>query len=152
MLIILGFLLYLIFGVKGEDYVEQTEEFADPKMASSVLGGILKTTIDCSTGTETKKYSVTELLQDCYNWDLIGCGSTSFCEVPESRIEFMLNKTLRDWGKSYWFEVAAGISSGKPDITINHRGCTKASRQRKPTLQPIPIMGGTLNVSLGICD
>ncbi len=143
-LILLGFLLYLRFGMNGNN--ADFEEFADPKMAASTLNAMLKTTVSC----DSKKYSITELLQDCYNWKMVYCGGQDSCTFAENSLGIMLDTSLKQWGKGYWFLATAGTVN---EITLHEPiSCTRLSRQRNPALQPIPIMSGILNVSLGICD
>jgi hypothetical protein len=150
-LVILAVFLYVMFVPSGNTLVDQRQGLTDPKLASSSLDAMLRTTVYCNYTRQT--YSVTELLQDCYYWGIIHCEREmqgNSCDVAKDRINSMLNSTLKKWGRSYLFE--AKTSTQDKFGGIANGGCTAAKAQKKPAHQPVPLASGILNVTLRLCS
>ncbi len=156
-LVIFAVLLYLMFAPSAKTPLEQDRDLTDTKLASSTLDAILRSTIDCNNGRTDQEYSVTELLQDCVYWDIIQCRrsptditSVDSCKFARGKIGFMLNETLRTWGRTYLLQTNGGIMGRMGSIASG--SCSSSSAARKPAHQPIPLAAGVLNVTLRICS
>lgn len=150
-LVILAIFLYVMFVPSDSTPQEIKRGLTDPKLASATLDSMLRTNIYCPVNMQ--KYSITEILQDCFYWGIIDCkAENDACVVAESDIELMLNSTLKKWGRNYQFSAKPPQSSRETEIVISNGECNKNSRQEKPANQPIPIASGILNAGLRICS
>jgi hypothetical protein len=148
-LVILAIFLYVMFVPRGETPQEAKRGLTDPKLAAATLDAILRTTVYCSS--KQQKYSVTELLQDCYYWQIIMCEPThDSCYAAKNRTTIMLNSTLNKWGRSYQFQTKNSVATTEPDLIIG--SCSSTRAQNKPAHQPVPMPSGVLNVTLRICS
>ena len=155
-LVIFGFLLYLMFS-SGEK--EDTREgFLEPKMASSILNAMIKTSVKCNEGTV---YSITDLLKHCADSSFghITCsewGDQDACFISHYVITSMLTSTMGQYKLPYWLEVTVGdgqvLRQGDgTEFNWNSERCDKAKKQKKPAYQPIQLTTSTLKVMFGIC-
>lgn len=126
-LMIFGLLIYLKF-TSGEKK-NPRDDYLQPKMASSVLNAMLKTSVACNTrGTDDTSddiiYSITDLLKDCMDVNLhtITCPAYVWldefpdglitnnnypesCQVAEDMFKTMLKGSLDKYSIPYYLEV-----------------------------------------------
>ena len=157
-LLIFGFLFFIMF-TSGEKS-DTREEFLQPKMASSILTSMLKTSMKCGDAV----YSVTDLLKDCgdVTLRLIYCGNYEFhdsnndqaiqsCGIDKDMIEEMLASTMDVYDREYWMKAYTS-SQEIFEIQAIDSECTENSPQKSPAHQPFELTTDTLNIGFGICS
>lgn len=150
LLIAIGMIFVFRFmGNKPKDELKQ--DFVDTKLASNMLNVILKTTLDC------KDIEIKNLYQDCAKGitNIDYCGDNNPCRKANQVVEDILNKTLKEWEKSYAFEAKL-LSTGWIVTNIINKDCTKDNIGTKYSYlesetYPIPTDEGTMLIRLDIC-
>jgi hypothetical protein len=111
LIIVIMISIILLFALKAmlDKKDSSQNEFIQRSLASSFIGSMLNTNSICTKDTHMDK-----VLIDCAKYPTMG-GSNEFkcdngmksCEFASIIIEDMLNKTLKEWKKSYEFKVKA---------------------------------------------
>jgi len=138
-LILIG--IVFVFGfILEKEPVQYKKQFTQTEVASNTLNTFLRTTSGC------KELSMTELLQDCSQNQIVVCleGQNS-CEYVSAAAEQIFDDTLKKWGISYEFNVFF-----EEDNQILGLGKVCVG-DKKSKLFPIPTDSGVLNVKMDIC-
>ena len=97
-LIIIG--MAFVFGfITDHGSVEYKKQFTQTEIASNTLSTFLRTTSGC------KELSMTELLQDCSQNQIVVCSEQNSCEYVTAATEQIFDDTLEKWNIDYEFKV-----------------------------------------------
>lgn len=172
MLIFMG-MFFMLSTSSGKDSSAK-EDYVAHQVAANVLNSLLTTKVVCTTDYNL---TLTELLQNCANYNDITCDKTNFsegidravssCELSEMVIKYVLNETLDLWRVNYFLNMTKDNSDFVNDydeIKINFisnervywRGHYYDGCQRrfggKSKMFPIPLYPGTLWIELFVCN
>ncbi len=152
-IVIIGILLSLRF-MKSSTVDETESDFTDSTLASNMLNVMLKTDLDCSG----KDLEMSNLLQDCAedvkNKDYCYVGDSDPCAKAQGIIEFLLEETLVEMKKDYYFEAKLydDVKISLPaEPTCTSESVGKAYSTRISESYPLPTKKGTMEISLAIC-
>ena len=139
LLITLG--IVFVFGFISENgSLQYKRQFTQTEIASNTLSTFLRTTSGC------KELSMTELLQDCSQNQIVVClEDQNSCEYVLAAAAQIFDDTLEKWGISYEFKVF--FEEENPVLGIGE-ACVG---DKKSKLFPIPIDSGILKVKMDIC-
>ena len=139
-LLIIGMTFVIRFMIAQEP-VDIKKQFTQAEIASNTLNTFLK-----STSQNCNDLSMTELLQDCGQSEIIECENfQKSCEYVEGAAVFIFGETLLLWKVDYEFKAFKQESN--PIFTLGNR--CPASKKSKTF--PIPTSSQTLFVKLDVC-
>jgi hypothetical protein len=139
-LITLAMAFVIRFGVLNKP-ADFKESFTQTELASNMVNTFLKTTSqDCSG------LSMTELLQDCAQNQVIYCKNTiPSCEYALDTADKIFKRTLDTWNLAYEFQVY--LEEQNPIFKLGNT----CPGNKKSKLFSIPTSARSLNVKLDIC-
>lgn len=139
LLIIMG--VAFVFGFISENgSVQYKKQFTQTEIASNILSTFLRTTSGC------KELSMTELLQDCSQNQIVVCFGQNSCEYVTATAAQIFKDTLEKWSIDYEFKVF--FEEENPVLGLG-KACVG---DKKSKLFPIPADSGILNVKMDVCE
>ncbi|MFO7677085.1 MAG: hypothetical protein R6V50_01700 [Thermoplasmatota archaeon] len=150
------------------------EDYISHQVAANVLNSMLSTKVVC---TRDYNLSLTEILQNCANYNDISCDQTNFtgngnemvssCEFSELVMEHILNQTLDKWQVDYFLNITKDdtdytnefdqvriefVSNNKVYWRGNYYTGCKRRFGGTSKMFPVPLYPGTLWIELFVCD
>jgi len=122
---------------------EARKEFVHKELASNTVSTLL------DTDTECNKFSISSLLIDCAEDQIIDCGTKDSCEYAHDTIEKILEDTLSSWGKEYYFTVKINNKTVH-DLDSIGTPCLGEKITSSPCCI-LPTEQGPMKINLDIC-
>ena len=76
--------------------------FTHKELAANTVNTLLSTTTDC------KELSIAQLLEDCAEGALVSCPGGDSCAYAEQVIDGILEETLVEWNKEFYYHACGG--------------------------------------------
>jgi hypothetical protein len=161
-LVIIVFLLsvgmFFLVSISEEDNAEATS--LNPQnvdLAQSMIDAIKYTKLDCPPPFG-KKIGIDDLVRDMVTDKRIYCSGKSSGELTKTAISNILNATLGNWSKPYFFTIIMeqGYDEGKEYLSLSSYNCSTGpgkETEGKEGRQPLPLKGGAgiVTMKLFIC-
>jgi len=160
LLISIGILILVGNVIKTSSGPSTKQLYSEKQLATNILGSMLSTTTNCNNER------ISTLMMDCgREWpvscpeqivgDTIISGSDDVCLYLNNTISFMLNETLKHWGKKYSFLAYTDRTDPKINITYRVEECIRGLYEGEQILQKefyyLPLSAGSMTVELAIC-
>ena len=136
-------IFFVIRFVVFADQDDHLSDFTRTQTAANLISAMRKTTTECNG------LSYEELIQACATNPYRSCGARTVCSELEGISEFLLAKTLREWGdQDYYFRIF-NAGSDYVEKSSNDR----CSRQSVGALKQefVPSSAGIVTIELKIC-
>ena len=162
LLLSIGILILVGNVIKTSSSQSVKQLYSEKQLATNILGSILSTTTNCNNER------ISTLMMDCGRDWPISCPSqivgttvisesNNVCQYLNDTISFMLNETLKHWGKKYSFLAYTDRTNPKINITYRIDECINSLNvEGQQYLQKeyyyLPLQAGSMTVELGICS
>ncbi len=145
-LIVVGFWIWMSFSINSEP--DNTANIVkDKRLSSAMISTMLDTNLDC------KDITLTEVIKDCANpsstFEYCGTPRRGACEEAESVTGFILENTLNEWDRDYYFRIYTS-SEEKFNHSKGECGGLRVRGSEQESF-PIPTKYGTIFLELTIC-